>query len=178
MSNHNHEACAEKSVDQQHEKHANHYIDVTTLIARNSILHGNKSHAARKAMLHPPIEIVDKSANNPTPKESAEYVAREVDAQIETCPAVDERPHDKDCGQQTATNEEAEENGNAERVTGMSREEAVTPTPIAIDNIDMPADDWIMGRSPACHERFDDTVVHSSGKQIAKGGTANDEENL
>lgn len=66
-------------------------------------------------------KVIDTGADNKTPGQSHEDVTREVDAQIQTCPTVGERPDDEGYGEQTATNEPTEEDGNTESVGRMGR---------------------------------------------------------
>ena len=81
------------------------------------------------------IEAVYAVADDGAPEESDGDVARIVDTQIHSCPAVDKRPADHETDKQSMAHQEREEQRNAERVGGMSREESVVAATIAVDHI-------------------------------------------
>jgi len=118
------------------------------------------------------IEEINGGANDEAPSETYEDVAREVDTQIETRPAVDKRPQDKCKGEHIATHQPAEEDGDAKRVTGMGGEETILTASIAIYDINEGADDGIVGWTPAGHSGLHDKVVNSTGKEDTESCTA------
>ena len=123
-------------------------------------------------------EAVDTPTYECSPEESDGDVAGIVNAQIETRPAVDQRIADEGDDQQAATHEQREEEGDAERVGRMGREEAVIATAIAIDHIDQRTNLGVVGRTPASHKGLDNGVVDSSCQEHTEACRGQHEQHL
>ena len=91
-----------------------------------------------------------------------------MDAQIHACPTVDQRPGYEADGKQSLTHQQREEQGYRERVWGMSWEETVVATTIAIDHIDKTAYLWVMRGSPTGHKGFDNLVIDGACQQYTE----------
>lgn len=116
----------------------------------------------------PTINPVDEPTDETAPKEADKDVAGIMDTEVKTGVAISERPQDKGYAEQSPTHEQREIDGDAERVGGMGREEAIVAATIAVNHVHKVAYLWVVGRSPACHERFYNLVVNGAGKQCAE----------
>ena len=110
------QACTQQCIEQSEHQDADDNVDVRHLIARRSIVGRDVFSGKRVAYADTMQQIPHRCAYDTAPEKAAEDVARIVNAQVHARPAVDKRPHDQRHGQGTAPDEQAEEDGNAERV--------------------------------------------------------------
>ena len=133
-----------------------------------------RGHPARETIK----DVIGEGANDGAPQQSHKDVTRIVDTQIQTCPAVGERPDDEGCREQTTADEPAEEDGDTERVGRVGREETVVAPTIAIDDIYQQTYLRIVRRSPSCHCGLDDQIVHRTSQKHTEASPCEHTEHL
>jgi hypothetical protein len=107
------------------------------------------------------IEQEHQGPRDKAPAETYKDITRIMNTEIKTCPTIGEGPQYHRCCQQSATNEPPEEDGEAEGVGGMGREEAIASSTIAIHDIYQHTYLRVMGRPPSGNSGFDNLVIDS-----------------
>jgi hypothetical protein len=124
------------------------------------------------------IEPMNKPAYEAAPKESYGDIARIVDTQIKTGIAVNQRVSHQETGKQSLSHQQGEEDGDAERIGSMSREEAVIAPTIAVHYIHQRTNLRIVSGSPTSYKRFDDTIVNGSCQQVTQSCCTQNQQNV
>lgn len=124
------------------------------------------------------MEIPDGRSYQSSPQKSYDDVAWVVNTKIETGPTVDERPDNHCNGDQPTAEEKCKENGEAERVGCMGREESEASSAIAIDDVDEYAYLRVAGWSPTSKERLDEHIIDAACKEDAKQCADDDEDDF
>ncbi len=100
-------------------------------------------------------EPIDETADEHADKETYHDVAKIVDSEVETGPAVEQAPKDEDDGGVALAEDKAEIGGDGHGIAGMAGEEAVFATTVVVDDIDEVHYLWFVGGTEPCDHGLD-----------------------